>query len=213
MGQLDIFFEQQNASTLVRPLLSSALYCMLPYCGPYNVLTVCITKCRQFQLMLTCASWKKPHVLWPHATIWEVSVNRLQSATLMCVQRAQRKNSEIEVILVWTQLLTTACVGQNSHSSVLHSVLNKDLCLFRVSSVALHHNRAPADYLWLRGGQWFMTVFLLLYTSSLLQFSAAVNLSKLPQRRENRELRISSSLESIGLSAKRWKCSFRKPNE
>lgn len=163
---------------------------MLPYCGPCNVLTVAclyssvppvptnVDMCVE-KSFINSDIFIHPHVSWPHATIWELSVNRLQSE-ILCVSRELR---EIEVILVWTQLLATACVGRNPHSSVstlLHCVLNKDLCLFRVSSVALHHNRAPADYLWLWGGQWFMTVFLLLYASPLLQLSAAVNLYKLP---------------------------------
>lgn len=39
-----------------------------------------------------------------------------------------------------------------------------------------------------------MTVFLLLYASTLLQLSAAANLSKLPQRQEHRDPRASVSL-------------------
>lgn len=129
---------------------------------------------------------------WPLTTIWELSGKRLQPANLLCVQGAQRRKGEIEVILVWTQLpvwtpLHASAAMLTAVSTVLRSVLNKDLCLFWVSSVALHHNRAPADYLWLGGGQWFMTVFLLLYGRPLLQLSAAANLSKLPQRREHRE--------------------------
>lgn len=98
---------------------------------PYNVchhtvvpvmcfqLFVCIPQCLRFQLMLTCVLKKASSVLTCSFAIMfhghmRQSLNRLQSANLMCVQRAERQNTEIEVILVWTQLLATACWPQLS---------------------------------------------------------------------------------------------------
>lgn len=185
-------------------------------------ITGVLLMCLLFNSVPQCRHWgvlKKASSVLMYLFTLLFYVHMLQSGNYewidSSVQWAQR-NSRDGGHFSMNPPMSTAFVGwntQGSVSAVLCPVLNKYLCLFWVGSAALQHNRAPADYLWLRGGQWFMTVFPFLYTSPLLQLSAAANPSKPPQRQEHRQLKISSSSESIRLSAKWWKCSFRRPNE
>lgn len=64
-------------------------------------------------------------------------------------------------------LMTTGAPVSSAHVSVL----NKELCLFLVSLFQwLPSQQTAKDYLLLWEVQWFMTVFLLLYMSSLLMY-------------------------------------------
>lgn len=196
---------------------------MSPYCGPCNVLpVVCLySSMPPIPTHVDMCVEKSPissdvfihhHVSWPHATITEPTPVCKPYVCPESWEKDQRDGGHFSVNPASGHcMLTTTLSALFPPRFTLSSI--KISCLFWVSSVALHYNRAPPDYLRLRGGQWFMTVFLLLYTGAPLQLSTAANLSKLPQRREHSEPKISSSSERISLSAKRWKCSFREPNE